>query len=317
MRMSIHPLVRERVSHMSIGAYAGVARLPFLILPFALVANGASAAAYDGRFDWVRTILALVGLVALHAAVNTLNETSDFRTGIDLATRRTPFSGGSGTLPSGLLSLRAATVFGWACVALGFLIGAWFLWVLGPSFIPFILVGLFLVVGYTGFLARIGLGEIAAGLGLGSLPVIGTALVQAGDLGPAAYAASVPAFFMTFNLLFLNEFPDVEADRAGGRKNLVLLLGRRRAAWVYALLALATPVSVAGGVLLGFLPPACLIAILPSILLVRPLAWAFRRPEEPVPIPALAANVIWNLATNAALASGFIASIALGSGRGA
>ena len=32
-----------------------------------------------------------------------------------------------------------------------------------------------------------------------------------------ALAAGVPAFLMTFNLLFLNEFPDEEADRAGGR----------------------------------------------------------------------------------------------------
>jgi hypothetical protein len=31
-----------------------------------------------------------------------------------------------------------------------------------------------------------------------------------------------------------------------------------------------------------------------------------RRPEEPVPVNALAANVMWNLATNTALALAFI-----------
>jgi hypothetical protein len=49
---------------------------------------------------------------------------------------------------------------------------------------------------------------------------------------------------------------------------------------------------MAGGVISGFLPPACLIAVLPSILLLRPPAWALWQPEEAVPIPALAANVM-------------------------
>ena len=92
--------------------YAGVARAPFLLLPPTLVAAGAAASAWDGAFSWSRTLLALVGLIALHMAVNILNEWSDMRTGIDLETERTPFSGGSGTLPAGGMSLKAALIFG-------------------------------------------------------------------------------------------------------------------------------------------------------------------------------------------------------------
>ena len=83
--------------------YAGVARLNFLILAITLVAAGAAASAYDGSFSWSRTMLALVALLALHASVNALNEASDMRRGLDLETQKTPFSGGSGTLPAGLL----------------------------------------------------------------------------------------------------------------------------------------------------------------------------------------------------------------------
>ena len=64
--------------------YASVARAPFLLLPPTLVAAGAAAAAWDGAFSWARTLLALIGLVSLHMAVNILNEWSDMRTGIDL-----------------------------------------------------------------------------------------------------------------------------------------------------------------------------------------------------------------------------------------
>lgn len=280
----------------------GVARAPFLWLPVTLVASGAAAGAYTGAFSWSHTLLALVGLVALHASVNALNEAGDMRTGIDLHTVRTPFSGGSGTLPAGLLTAGQARTFGLAMAGLGLAIGLFFLWRFGWTLLPIIVLGAISVVAYTDVLARMGFGEFFAGLGLGALPVMGAALVQGGVLGPAAIAAGIPAFLMTFNLLFLNEFPDEQADRAGGRHNLVLLLGRPVAAVLYVLLALATPASIAVAVVRHALPFVALVAILPSILLASPIRWACTHPEEPVPIPALGGNVMWNLATNTLLA---------------
>jgi len=282
--------------------YASVARAPFLLLPPTLVAAGAAAAAWDGAFSWARTLLALIGLVALHMAVNILNEWSDMRTGIDLETERTPFSGGSGTLPAGGMGLRTALVFGLVCSGIGLVIGLWFLWKVGWILLPIMLAGAVAVLAYTDLLARIGVGEIAAGFGLGAGPVIGAALVQGGGWSDAAAVASIPAFFMTFNLLLLNEFPDEEADRGGGRRNLVILLGRKTAAWIYVFAGLATPAVLIVAVILGVLPAWCLAAALPSLLLVKPVQWAATDPSQPVPIPALGANVVWNLATNTLIA---------------
>jgi 1,4-dihydroxy-2-naphthoate octaprenyltransferase len=282
--------------------FAGVARAPFLLLPVTLVASGAAASAYSNGFSWLRTGLALVGMLALHIAVNALNEWSDYRTKIDLETARTPFSGGSGTLPSGSLSGRTTLIFALAWAAVGLAIGIWFLEVVGTIILPFVIVGGVCVLFYTDVLARMGLGEMAAGLGLGALPVMGTAVVQDGFLTDAAIAASVPSFFMTFNLLLLNEFPDEEADRRGGRRNLILLFGRRAAALIYVLAALLTPLSIVVAVGWKMLPSPALAAVLPSLLLARPVGWALRSPTEPVPIPALGSNVIWNLATNTVMA---------------
>jgi 1,4-dihydroxy-2-naphthoate polyprenyltransferase len=290
-------------------ALVGVARGPFLLLSITLVAAGAASAAYDGSFLWSRTLLAAVGLVALHIAVNALNEASDMRSGIDLRTKRTPFSGGSGTLPSGAMSERGALAVGLVTAGIGLAVGLWLLPRVGLALVPIMLVGAVLVLGYTDTLARMGVGEFAAGLGLGALPVVGTALVQDGTIGAAAIAAAVPAFFMTFNLLLLNEFPDEEADRAGGRRNLVLLLGRGGAAKVYAILAVATPISIAVSVALGALPSMALLATLPSLLLAKPIGWALGRPHEPVPLPALGSNVVWNLTTNTVVAISLIAAI--------
>ena len=287
----------------ALAPWLGVARAPFLLLPFTLVAAGSAAAAYERSFGWGPALLALVGLVLLHAAVNALNEASDMTTGIDLATTRTPFSGGSGTLPAGLLSVRATRVFAYACALVGGLIGGWFTLRLGPSFVLLMATGAAAVLFYSEVFARGGLGEIFAGLGLGALPVWGAAWVQGSFPGAGALWAGVPAFFMTFNLLLLNEFPDEAADRAGGRRNLVLLLGRRRAALVYALAGLLTPLSVVLAVALHALPVPALAAVLPSLLLAKPIAWALGDTNAPVPLPALGANVAWNLATNAVLAA--------------
>jgi 1,4-dihydroxy-2-naphthoate octaprenyltransferase len=288
--------------------FLGVIRAPFLTLPITLVASGAAASAYDGAFRWSATAVALVGLVALHSAVNALNEASDMRTGIDLKTERTPFSGGSGTLPAGHLSERTAWIVGYGAFAVGAVCGVWFIYDIGWVLFPLFLAGAVCVLAYTDVFARIGIGEIAAGLGLGALPVAGTAMVQEGTLGPAAIAASIPAFFMTFNLLFLNEFPDEIADRDGGRKNLVIMLGRKTAALTYSLAAIAVPVVIILATLIDWLPWLCLLAALPALLLVQPLRWALSKPEEPVPLPALGSNVVWILSTNTVLAATLIAA---------
>jgi 1,4-dihydroxy-2-naphthoate polyprenyltransferase len=284
-------------------AYLGVARAPFLLLPITLVASGAMAAYYAGKFSWLNTILALIGLIALHACVNAFNEVSDMKSGIDLRTQRTPFSGGSGTLPAGLLSTHKAYVFAVALALLGLAIGLYFLRFVGLAFLPILILGAVCVLAYANLFSHSGVGEIAAGVGLGLLPVMGSAMVQGVRLPVAAVAAGIPAFFMTFNLLLLNEFPDEMADRTGGRRHLVILMGRRGAALIYSAAALLTPLSIAVAVWIGSLPKETLIALLPSILLLMPLKWAFTSPAKPVSVGAMAANVIWNLLTNIALAS--------------
>lgn len=290
-------------------AFLGIARAKFLLLPVTLVAAGAAAAAYEGSFDLLNTLLALVGLTAMHVSVNSLNEYSDFRRGIDLATERTPFSGGSGTLPSGALPPSAALYLGLGAALLGLVIGIYFLSVFGWKLMPIFVLGAVSVLGYSDLLARSYVGEVFAGLGLGTLPVLGTAMVQSGELGPAALAASIPPFFMTFNLLLLNEFPDEVADREGGRRNLVRLLGRAGAARAYVLIGWAVPFCLIVAVTMGALPTICLLACLPSLALIAPTRWALTAPLEPVPLPALGANVIWNLATNTVLAISLVIAL--------
>jgi uncharacterized membrane protein YphA (DoxX/SURF4 family) len=191
-------------------------------------------------------------------------------------------------------------------IGVGTAIFAYLVSLVGIALVPIVVIGAVTVVGYTDFLARIGLGEIAAGLGLGALPVIGTALVQDGTVGATAFAAGVPALLLTFNLLFLNEFPDQEPDHRGGRTNLIHLLGRTTAARLYILAGLAAPIVIIGFVAAGIFPNFALIGVSPSVFLFRPANWAISRPEKDIPIDALRDNVIWVLFTNFILAAGLV-----------
>ena len=106
----------------------GPMRVPFLILAPACVLLGIATAYYaTGTFHPGYAILAFIGGIAAHISVNALNEYYDFKSGLDLKTQRTPFSGGSGTLPAKPEMARAALVIGLVSLALTGLIGLYFI----------------------------------------------------------------------------------------------------------------------------------------------------------------------------------------------
>ncbi len=284
----------------------GVARAPFLALPLTLAAVGVGAAAVTGGADVGRAAIATIGLVAAHVAVNALNEARDYETGIDLETDPTPFSGGSGTLPSGELSPREARYVGYAGLAVAGAIGIWFVSLVGPALLPVIALGGVTVVAYTPVFTKYGLGELAAGLGLGFLPVVGIGFVQTGQFTPALLVVALPPLFLTFNLLLLNEFPDLEADRNGGRRNLLHRFGRRAGGLLYVLAGVATALTIVTAVAVGALPLPALLALVPFLLFGRCARWALTRPDTDVPTGRLRDNVLWILATNVALAAGLL-----------
>ena len=286
--------------HLNARGYLKVARVPFLLLPVTLVLIGASASAYAGEFDLLHTSLALVGMVLLTASVNAINEYSDWKKGIDEETNPTKFSGGSKAIINSEIEPRSALVFGLITLFVSFLIGVYFVYLYGWTMLPLILVGGVLIVGYTDVFARVGLGEISAGLGLGALPVVGTGFVQSGSVAPVVLAASVPCLFMTFNLLLLNEFPDLKADRLGGRTNIITLTGERVAKYVYVVFCLLCASAVILFSVLGPFPLRSLLVLAGFALLYRPVVSCLR--NEDITETVLGRNVGWIIVTNVLLA---------------
>ena len=285
----------------------GPMRLPFLVLPPVCVLLGLSTAVWSqSQIDVFYLLLAFVGAVASHISVNTLNEHFDFRSGLDLQTQPTPFSGGSGTLPARPEMARSALITGLVAATITGAIGLYFLAVRGWGLLPLGLLGLASILAYTPWITHQPLlCLIAPGLGFGTFMVMGTDYVLTGHYSWTAFFASLVPFFLVSNLLLLNQFPDVEADRTVGRRHLPILLGRKASGYIYAAFLLGTYLSIVVGVLLGVLPAASLLGLL-SLVLAVPTAVGVVRHADDIPqlVRYMGQNVLITILTPVLMAIG-------------
>lgn len=283
-------------------------RPQFLLLSAVLVFLGTCMAWYDGAFRLGHALLAFFGLLMCHISVNVLNDYYDYKSGIDLKTRRTPFSGGSGFLPAASLKLEHVFWFGIGCFLMAVPVGAYFVLIRGWLLLPLLLVGAVCILLYTPLLTRLGWPEWSPGVGLGALPVLGTYFVQTGEYSLPTAIASVPSGILVHNLLLLNEFPDTEADKQGGRKTLPITMGKRKAGIVYSALTGAVYAWIFGAVQAKLMPAFCLLALLTLPLAVKAIQGALNSHDESAIISAMANNVIIVLLTQLLLGAGYIIS---------
>jgi len=113
-------------------AIFGPMRLPFLILTPACVLLGAGTATWSGHeLNLFHLALVLIGAVSTHISVNALNEYDDFKSGLDLKTEPTPFSGGSKALPDNPDKARIGLITGLLTFVIAALIGIYFIYIRG------------------------------------------------------------------------------------------------------------------------------------------------------------------------------------------
>jgi 1,4-dihydroxy-2-naphthoate octaprenyltransferase len=292
--------------------WVGEALEPSLLMSFLLVTLGTAVAAHDGSFNPPVYILTIIGVTLAQNAVNVLNDYHDYRTGVDGRTIKTPFSGGSKYLVTGLIKPEAAFSFGLVSFLLAASVGVYLIWTRGLTLLPLVLLGGISLYFYSTSFARIYFGEFLAGLNLGPLVVIGAYFVQAARFGYGSIAVGVAPGIMIANVLFLNEFPDVEADASAGRKNLPILLGRKRAAKLYVALESTALAWIAVSALTGLTPLTTIVALGSLPLAVKAMSRALRYSENSQRlVPGLGANILTAYLTMALLSVGYLISIAL------
>ena len=296
---------------MSVSVIFKSMRTPFLVLTFACVFLGVSVAVVDQIAVSIPLIsLALSGALLAHISVNTLNEYSDFKSGLDFETVRTPFSGGSGALPKNPEMGSTVLFVGVVASVLLLVIGTYFVWQYGGEIIPMGVIGLTIIATYTGWINKHPLiCLVAPGVGFGLLMVTGTSYVLFGEYTTLSWLVAVIPFFLVNNLLLLNQYPDIKADANAGRNHLPIAYGVKHSSFIYGLFALATVATIIAYVATGYLPVLSLIALIPMPLAFYSLHGALKYGEAIGSHPQyLAANVVVTIATTSLLGLSLILS---------
>ena len=293
---------------MLLRAWLRVIRVRFLLSSAVAVFVGLSLHWWQsGTLDVAHALVTAAGVVLLHASVDLLNDYWDFRRGIDTATKRTQMSGGTGVLPEGLLDPGSVYRAGVVSLAAGAAIGCYF--VVASGWPVAVLLG-FAVVAIYFYSTRIvdsGMAEVFVAI-KGSMIVLGTYFIQSGAVTPEAGLAGAAVGILSALVLFVVSFPDHDADKARGRRTLVILAGKRRAASCFWAFPAAAYSAVLAGVLSGLFPVASLAALAAAPLAVR-AGLGLRRNYDRTDglVPSMAGTVWFARAAGLLLAAGLVA----------
>lgn len=253
---------------MSISVWFRVIRIKFLLASVIAVSLGLAVSYWQtGYVDAIHGIITMGGVIALHASVDLLNDYWDYKRGIDTATKRTKFSGGTGVLPEGLLKPSTVYRAGVICLILGSAAGAYFIWIYGWIIAAILGFAILSIYFYSTKIVDSGLGEIFVGI-KGTMIVLGTMFIQTQQIEPSNIIAGIVAGTLSSFVLFITSFPDHDADKEKGRKTLVIVLGKNRAANLFWAFPAVGYGLILGGVITNIIPVYCLM-VFATVFLLR------------------------------------------------
>jgi 1,4-dihydroxy-2-naphthoate octaprenyltransferase len=192
-----------------------------------------------GTFDWVVMAAALAASAFIQVGTNMHNDVADCRRGADKPESRLgpPRVTAEGWLSAAQVERGVAGAFGAAL-----LLGLYLVWIGGW---PVLVIGLLSIaagLAYSGGsvpIAYTSLGELFVWVFFGLVAVAGSYYLQVQDLNWLAVGAGAIVGMPAAGVLVVNNYRDLDHDRAVGRRTFAVQFGRRASQLEYALLMLA------------------------------------------------------------------------------
>ena len=254
---------------LMLSSWFRVLRVKFLLASVIAVCLGLAINWWQNHtINVTYSILTFVGVMALHASIDLLNDYWDFKRHIDTKTQRTKFSGGTGVLPEGLLRPYDVYKAGVIFLILGSIVGGYFIFEKGVTVAIILAFAIISIYFYSTRIVDSGLGEIFVAI-KGAMIVLGTFFVQTSHITAEPILGGIVVGVLSSLVLFVNSFPDFDADRAGGRKTLVIILGKKKACstvWIFPIIAYCV---IMIGIITHLIPVFSLITLSTIPLLIK------------------------------------------------
>ena len=221
-------------------------RAPFFTGVIVPVILGSVLAWHSGAsFHWGYFFLTLVGILCIQAGANTINDYFDHLSKNDEVNEEfvRPFSGGSRLIQNQTLTPKTMLTISLSLYSIGIIIGLILTLTRGLPILWIGLIGVGIGVFYVMpriNLAAKGLGELGILIAFGTLCVVGAYYVQAQEFALEPFLLSLPVGLLITAVLWINEFPDFNADKQVGKTHLVVRLGKKKAAVFYFIMMLLT-----------------------------------------------------------------------------
>jgi 1,4-dihydroxy-2-naphthoate octaprenyltransferase len=219
-------------------------------------------------FDAWLAILTYIGIIFAHMSVDLINDYFDYKSGLDLDVKRTPFSGGTGVIVEGLLSPQAVYRAGILTLILGLIIGIYLSLLKGIMVLILTLFGALTIYLYSSHLANIGLGEFFVTL-KGMFVFLGSFYVMSQKILWEAMLIGLIYGLVSASILYSNQIPDIDADSKHGRKNLTVRLGVGKLHLGYGIFIGLLYILIIISVIIGILPLLSLITLLGLIYHIK------------------------------------------------
>jgi len=287
-------------------------RAPFFTAAVLPVLIAAAYVFWKGySLDIGLVLLTIAGTISLHAGTNMINDYFDYKNTGDIRnTARTPFNGGSPFLVQGVLRAKQVLAASLVAFGLGGLIGLYLALTVSLWILPIGIIGGLLGMLYVEpriNLAGRGIGEIAVGLGFGPLMVLGACVVFTGSPDIMQFLMGVPIGCLILLVLYINQFPDMDADASVGKNHWVVRMGRKRARAGYPIIIGTSYAFVLLSIALGWMPlhTAIYLVTIPIAIQASKVVWG-RFDDLPALVPAQAKTIQMHMLCGLLLTFGFL-----------
>jgi 1,4-dihydroxy-2-naphthoate polyprenyltransferase len=279
---------------------ARVHTLPAAVVP---VVVGSALAEADGVFRWDVFIYALVAALAIQVAANFANDVSDAYRGAD---------GGERMGPPRMVSLGRITPRQmWIGVGVALVVAAAAGIALALTAGPVILVigagSIIAMLGYVGGpfpYGYRGLGEVFVFLFFGVVATVGSRYVYDMTAPRPAWLLSIPIGLLAAAILVVNNYRDIDTDRAAGKRTLAVIIGPERTRTLFVMLVYGAFALIALFAMLGWTPFPTIFAALIVPYALAPVRIIYRKSEGPALIRALKMTARLHLLTGLVIAAG-------------